>query len=492
MLNADKLEGPERERFALSRTLVFQGLLFFGAVVAFAFLLIELETREFLSPLLLGLAVGVMVWPLREQKVVRALLLAGGGLVLLYVLSLIGEVLVPFVVVYLIAYLLDPVVSAARRRWGVPRGVSSMLLTVLSVGVLVLLIVLIVPNLLGRIEALAAGVLQSLAGLETWVMESALIGRLEEAGYVTRADLQAQLAEALPDQLGGIVATVPEALRTVLTSVSTIIALITVVTLVPVLLYYTLKDFPTIRDALIGLFPTVGGEREYLTHATHVVGSYLRGQITISAIGAFNIGLLLTLFGVPFSLLIGVVAGLLNMIPQIGVILTNVLGIGIALLFGTPTDVLVVVLVILGQQLLEGAILSPNILSYEVGLHPILIILSLLVFGATMGLLGLLIAVPLTALLVTFYQTYREEMTLELAGYAAPEQALIVTPEQEAREAARAAALREAETRREAREAEARQRLVRPQTAPVPGDDGDEPAEPLGVLPPTAPPRREP
>jgi predicted PurR-regulated permease PerM len=146
----------------------------------------------------------------------------------------------------------------------------------------------------------------------------------------------------------------------------------------------------------------------------HIVGSYLRGQFVISAISAFNVSLFLTLFGTPFPLLVGLIAGLLNMIPNVGIILTNVIGVIVALIFGTPVDALVVVLVLFGQQILEATILSPNIMSHQVGLHPVLVILSLLVFGATMGFFGLLIAVPLTALLVTFYTTYREEMTLEL------------------------------------------------------------------------------
>lgn len=100
-----------------------------------------------------------------------------------------------------------------------------------------------------------------------------------------------------------------------------------------------------------------------------------------------------------------------------------------ALIFGTPMDALVVVLVLFAQQILEATILSPNILSYQVGLHPVLVILSLLVFGATMGFFGLLVAVPVTALLVTFYKTYREAMTLDLAHYGSENGPLIVGPD---------------------------------------------------------------
>lgn len=402
----------DRERFALSRSVVFQGVLVLGGLVALFLLAVAL--RDVLNPLLLAAAGGVLMWPLREHRVVQSMLLAGGLLMLVWLVSVIGTVLIPFGVVYLLAYFLDPAVSAAHRRWKIPRWAPSLALTLVAVGALVAIVVVLLPNLVGKIEALAAGMLQSLTGVQAWILDSSLVTYLDEAGFVEREDLQAQLTSVLPGHIGGLVAQIPVVLQTLTQSVSSIIALITTVTLVPVLLFYTLRDFETIERNVVGLFPKVRGDRDYLTKVGSIVGSYLRGQFTISAIAAFNVSLFLTLFGVPFSLLIGLIAGLLNLIPNVGIILTNVIGVMIALIFGTPVDALVVVIVLFGQQILEATILAPNIMSQQVGLHPVLVILSLLVFGAAMGFFGLLIAVPLTALLVTFYSTYREQMTLEL------------------------------------------------------------------------------
>jgi predicted PurR-regulated permease PerM len=418
--------------------MAFQVALLLGGLVAFFFLLIEL--REVLNPLLLAAAAVILVWPMREHRVVRSLLMAGGLVLLYWLLSVVGEVLLPFAVVYLLAYLLHPAVSTAKQRWNVPRWASSLTLTLLAAGALVAVFVILLPNLIAKIEVLATGLLDSLTHVQDWILESRLVAYLEESGMVERAELQEQLTSLLPGQVGGIVAQIPVALQTLTRSVSTIITLIVTVTLIPVLLFYTLRDFPTIEQSLIRLFPKVGGDRAYLEKVGHIVGSYLRGQLTISAIAAFNVFLLLSIFGVPFPFLIGILAGLLNMIPNVGVIITNVLGIVIALIFGTPVDALVVVLVLFGQQLLEATILSPNIMSHQVGIHPVLVILSLLVFGATMGFFGLLIAVPLTALLVAFYTTYREAMTLDLAEYATSDNALVLgpnatTPEQEHEEA---------------------------------------------------------
>jgi predicted PurR-regulated permease PerM len=420
---------PDPAEGGFTRTVVFQGALLLGGLVAFFFLLIELH--EVMNPLLLAAAAAVLVWPMREHSVAHSILLAGGLVLLWWLLMVTGEVLLPFAVVYLLAYLLDPAVSAAHRRWNVPRWASSLALTLVAVGALVAVLVFLVPNVVVRVEELVAGLLASLSNAQTWIMESRLVAYLDESNLIAREDLEARLTSVLPEQIGGLIAQIPDALEALTRSVSAIITLIVTVTLIPVLLFYILRDFPTIERNLIGLFPKVDGDRRYLQEVGHIVGSYLRGQIAISSIAAFNVFVFLTIFGAPFPLLIGLLAGALNLIPNVGVIITNVIGVGIALIFGTPVDALVVVLVLFGQQILEATILSPNIMSHQVGLHPVLVILSLLLFGATMGFFGLLIAVPLTALLVTFYKSYREEMTLDLSDYASGGGGLIVGPEAE-------------------------------------------------------------
>jgi predicted PurR-regulated permease PerM len=92
----------------------------------------------------------------------------------------------------------------------------------------------------------------------------------------------------------------------------------------------------------------------------------------------------------------------------------------VALVLGSWVKAIVVIAVLLGESFLEQSVLTPNILSYQVGLHPLLVLFSLLVFGTLLGIFGLLIAVPLTAILLTVYRAYREEFTLDLSEYGTP------------------------------------------------------------------------
>jgi predicted PurR-regulated permease PerM len=197
--------------------------------------------------------------------------------------------------------------------------------------------------------------------------------------------------------------------------VGALLGLVTTAALLPVLLFYMLKDFPRLRDGLVSLLPRVQGRREYVGEVGRVFGSYLRGQLAISAASAVIVGLPLFLFGVPFSLVLGLVAGLLNLIPSIGSVLTYVLGIALMLAFGTTNDLLIVLGVLAAQAVIEQAILTPNIMSQQVDLHPVVILLALFVSGALFGLVGLLLAVPGAALVASAVRAHREAFVLDVA-----------------------------------------------------------------------------
>ena len=412
----------------LKRTAAFDTVLITGGLVLFLVLLYEMQTApdsgRFLGPPLIAAASVILLWPLRRQRAVRALLLSGGFLLVVWLFSMLSKVLIPFITVYLLAYLFDPIVSFLRHRWRVPRWISTLVVTLLVVGLVTLFVLLLVPNIIGQLQQLGVNLLGSIGRLREWITTTPLLDRIEQTGLIDidEQQLEVQVTTAIRQQLLDLtssMSSIPKATQTLVQSIGSIVGLVTTLTITPVLLFYTLKDFPFIERALIGLFPTFGGRRDYLIEAGGIVGSYLRGQLTISAIAGFNVSVALILFDVPFALLIGLVGGLFNMIPTLGIVITNIVGITIALIFGDPplVDAAIVVAVLAAQSFLEQSVLTPSILSHQVGLHPVLILLSLFVFGYFMGIVGLFIAVPATALMMTVYKTYRHEMTLDLSTY---------------------------------------------------------------------------
>jgi len=399
------------------RITAFETVLIAGGVVLFLALLYQMQvpTQEdsFLNPPLVGLAGALLLWPLRRQKAARALLISGGVLLLLWTIDKLSRVLIPFASVYLLAYLLNPVVKQLRERGGLPRWVSSFLITGLVVGSFALIIFILAPSVAGQLEGLSNRLVEGVDGFRSWLAGSIVLDTLESSGLIEKKEALQQIQALLQQQARRL----PSAVENVASSLGSVLGIVTLVALVPVLLFYTLRDYPDIQDGLTELFPTAGGRRDYLVQAGSIVGQYLRGQLMISSIAAFNVSVLLFLFDVPFWLLIGLMGGLLNFIPQLGAILTMILGGFVAFVLGGWLKALITILVLLGQSFLEQSVLTPNILSYQVGLHPLLVLFSLLTFGTFFGIIGLLVAVPLTAILVTAYRAYRDELTLELGDY---------------------------------------------------------------------------
>ncbi|MEF8815800.1 MAG: AI-2E family transporter [Salinibacter sp.] len=414
---ASSSESSSSSRLERLRGLAFEAVLVAGGVVLFLVMLYEMHTpppeNGFLSPALVGLAGVVLLWPLRGHKAVRALLLSGGLLLLLWTLDKVSRVLVPFAAVYLLAYLLNPLVEQLKRRYQVPRWLPSLVVTSVVVGVFVLFILILAPNIATQAQALSDRVLGTVQNLRAWLEASTVLDTLEGAGLLQKQEVIAQAQALIKEQAGRL----PSAVEEVVSSLGSFLGVVTLLALVPVILFYTLKDYPTVQSALVDLFPTAGGRRDYLVEAGSIVGRYFRGQLLISTIATINVSALLFLFNIPFWLLIGLLAGLLNLIPQIGALITMVVGALVALILGSWLKALIVIAVLLGEGLLEQSVLTPNILSYQVGLHPLLVLFSLLVFGTLLGVFGLLIAVPVTAILLTGYRACREELTLDLSEY---------------------------------------------------------------------------
>ena len=395
---------PPRRRGLLT------GLLALGGLVA-TFLLLS---QDVFGPLVVAAVGAVLVWPLRAVPAARPIVLALGLVVGAYLVARLGGVLAPFPAVFVLAYLLDPAVTAAQRR-GVPRWATTAALTAAAVGALVAAAVFAVPALLEQLQALSATAIAFVQRLPAWASRSEALAWLDEAGVVEREVLAGELAAFLPGQIEALAARVPALVAGAARQLGTVLGLVTTVALLPVLLFYMLKDFPDLSRGLVSLLPRYRGRRDYLDRAGAVFGSYVRGQLLISAASAVLVAVPLALLGAPFSLVLGLVAGLLNFIPSLGSILTYLVGVLLMLAFGTLADVAIVVGVLAAQAVVEQAFLTPNIMGKQVDLHPVVILVALFASGALFGVLGLLLAVPGAALLAGAVRAYREALVLDLA-----------------------------------------------------------------------------
>jgi predicted PurR-regulated permease PerM len=318
-----------------------------------------------------------------------ALLLAGAYLA--------RHVLVPFALSMVVAYVLDPAVEALVRR-GIPRTWAIVVLLVAFVLAAAGFAALVVPELSRQVDHFLARLpdfVEQLKARFAPVYQS-LRERYPDQVEAAQARAVQSLNDLLPKVLEPFVAGVRIAFGSLL---GTVLWLVKVL-FVPVFTFYLLKDFPALRRGIVEIVPP-GGRRGFIAKWDEIDGvlrKWLRGQLTVSVILAVIFSVGLPLLGVPLGLLLGIVAGLSNFVPYLGLVVGMLPAMLLVLLdSGSWIRVLGVGLLFAGAHLLEGTVIGPRIVGEGVGLRPVVVLLAVLVGGDIFGFAGLLLAVPVTA-----------------------------------------------------------------------------------------------
>jgi predicted PurR-regulated permease PerM len=312
---------------------------------------------------------------------------------LLYLLS---GVLLPFVAGLVLAYLLDPLADRIQRL-GIGRLAATLLILVVFVLGFVLVLILVVPFAAKQLAALGGTLPGTVARLQTLVTErfGGVIQYL--GGEQVLTDLQSSLGDIL-GQASGWLGTF---LRSLWSGGQAVIGLVSLLVVSPIVAFYLLVDWDRMVETVDGWTPPRHRPvvRSLAREMDRTVSGFIRGQAlvclilgTLYATGLFFIGL-------NFGVLIGMIAGVLTIIPYVGTLAGFILGVGVALVQFWPdwVSVAMVVGVFAVGQFLEGNIISPKLVGDAVGLHPVWLMFALLAFGALFGFLGLLLAVPVAA-----------------------------------------------------------------------------------------------
>ena len=384
-------------------------VLLVGAVLLLLVLIYTIQT--ILSPFLALGAILFLLFPMRRYALARSLMWLSSILFGLWFLYTVSSIMAPFLLSLVIAYLLNPVVGRFEG-WRIPRWITSLVLILLVVGVIVLVLFFVMPIAVAQFESM----LDALSGVFTefreWLWSSRMANILERYG-VSAEELRTTLSKELAPRFEDILRNLLQGMLTVVSSLSRFVTQIIYVIMVPFLTFYILTDFPKITHRFLMLIPSRKRDRmgEYLSRADEVIGRYLRGAILVAFLQGVLVTFLFSLFGIKYALLLGILAALLDLVPYFGLILTMILA-GIVAAFSDPPTAPKVISAMASVgilHLLEVTLLSPRIVGSRVGLHPLLIILSLLIFAYFLGFIGLLIAVPVTALIILGVREWEAE-----------------------------------------------------------------------------------
>ncbi len=333
-----------------------------------------------------------------QARVATWLAIAAVGIALLWVLA---PVLTPFLVGAILAYALHPLVERlAARRW--PRVLAVALVEIAAIVTVLAVLLLIVPILTKEMPLLRAQIPALADKLNTSVAPW-----LATHGIHVALDV-ASIKDFVVKYLD---ANFEEGLATVLSSAriggSFLLALIGNAVLIPVVLFYLLMDWPQLVARVQALIPPRLRESAtgFLDACDAVLGQYLRGQILVMLVLAAYYAVALGLCGFDLALPVGVFTGLAIFIPYLGFGLGLVLALLAGVLqFASVYGVVSVVVVYGIGQVVESFFLTPRLVGERIGLNPLAVIFALLAFGHLLGFVGVLIALPLSAVAVVALQ----------------------------------------------------------------------------------------
>lgn len=334
-----------------------------------------------------------------EQK--QTILWLAVGLVLVAVLVQLGPVLAPFIAAGILAYALNPAVDwlSSQRigKFPVPRSLAVIVVMLLLLASILAIFLIVLPIMQKQIPLLQEQIPSSLARLNAF-----LAPKLQDIGIRVRLDevgikrIVSQYFATSSDEIWSSV------LASAKVGGAAVLGWIATLTLIPMVLFYLLMDWHAAMGRIQNMIP-----RRWIAKVTNfgrevdgLLAQYLRGQLAVMLALSIYYSVALAIAGFDVAVPVGVITGVLGFIPYLGFGLGLVLAlIAAALQFEGLQGLLAVAVIYGAGQVIESFILTPRLVGERIGLHPLTVIFALLAFGHLFGFVGVLLALPASAIL---------------------------------------------------------------------------------------------
>ena len=313
--------------------------------------------------------------------------------VFVYVLR---SVIMPFAAGIVIGYLLDPVVGRFEKI-GLNRTLSTILVMILALIILLPALLLIINMIDSQVTTFIAAAPNYASSLMK-KFEPVLL-RLQEDFPTLEAD---KIKEYLSSNMANNLKFFGKIIKGIVSGSMALISLLSLLLVTPVVAFYMLRDWDNFVAKIRGLLPRKYKKdiEEQAKEIDKTLAGFIRGQLSVCVILGSFYAIGLYLCGLDVGLMVGFFAGIISFIPYVGSISGFVISICLAIAqFDTWEPLVAVVAVFLVGQFLEGNFLTPKLVGDSVGLHPVWIMFALLAGGVLLGFLGLLIAVPVAAII---------------------------------------------------------------------------------------------
>ena len=348
-----------------------------------------------------------------ESKITLDKLVRWGGialsvLIVYYLVKILSGVLLPFFIAWLLAYLLNPMVKFVQHKMRVRSRVVSIIITMIAViAVVALVILLIIPPMIGQFQKLGEVAIKFLNSntptnnvteyIQQWFREN----QEQVNNFFKSTDFTEALKVAMPK----LFAFVGETANVVISIIASFITLL--------YMFFILLDYEFLTNNWIKIFPKKNRPfwKELMGDVERELNNYIRGQGLVALCMGILFCIGFTIIGFPMAIGLGILIGILDLVPYLhtfALVPTALLamlkaadtGQNFWIIFGLAVLVFIVV------QIICDMIVTPKIMGKAMGLNPAILLLSLSVWGALLGFIGLIVALPLTTLLMAYWQRY--------------------------------------------------------------------------------------
>ncbi len=315
--------------------------------------------------------------------------------------NLFLSILTPFIIAGVISYAFNPVIKFMQKK-KIGRTWAVVILFLVFTALGIAFSITIIPRLVLEVKQL----LERLPGIS-----SRWYGNLSD-WFVSNLSRYSFAPGSIDEVLGffgfdpdSISAKLVNTAGTIFSSIAKILSNVVMVITIPVITFYFMKDGEKIKGFSTSIIPVESKDRilDVSGKIDKVFGGFIRGQIIVSVFVGVMSGIALIIIGVDFWLILGLIAGVTNIIPYLGPFIGAVPAVLMTLALNPSRTIWVILAFVVIQQI-ESAIISPKIVGDRVGLHPALIIFALLAGGSFLGLVGLIVAVPLAGVIKVIVQ----------------------------------------------------------------------------------------
>jgi predicted PurR-regulated permease PerM len=324
----------------------------------------------------------------KRKRIINILLLIASLIFLFLVRLHLKSVLTPFIYALILAYVLNPLVSIIERKTS---RIPAILIVFLGITAIMSGVFMsFVPRLAQDISIFATDIPRIMANAENYIND------LRSGELIILPEFMNDFID-IEQEINKVTLLLRNSLfqltDALIASTGTLLNII----MTPIITFYYLKDKEIIMRSLFSCFDnnTLLQIKTIAKEIDKVLGGFIKGQLIVAGFVGILTGLGCYLIGVPYALTVGLVAGVTNIIPYFGPWIGGILPVALALA-SNPISALWVLIWIIVVQQIESSFISPQVLSYSVGLHPLLVMFSVLFFGSLIGIPGMILGVPIT------------------------------------------------------------------------------------------------